>query len=109
MAGLGAVVSHRGRPAARVGISPGESLASLDAMSGTRLAPRQRDAIGRGQLVDPSLLESAPSGMERLVPGRATAPRRRAQPRRARRSAFSTFPIGLRGSASTKRHTRGTS
>jgi len=82
MGGLRYVSGHPDRPPVRVGISIGDSLASLHGVIGAMMALRHRDATGgrwngkegeecvagQGQMVDVALYESVFNVMESLVP-----------------------------------------
>jgi formyl-CoA transferase len=56
------------RPPARTGISLGDSLAALFATIGTLVALRERDASGKGQIVDSAIYESVLALMESILP-----------------------------------------
>lgn len=82
MGGLRYVSGHPDRPPVRVGISIGDSLASLHGVIGAMMALRHRDVTGgrwngkdgdeciagQGQMVDVALYESVFNVMESLVP-----------------------------------------
>lgn len=55
-------------PATRVGLSLGDSIASLHALVGALIALHERGASGRGQVVDVALTESLFSMLEAILP-----------------------------------------
>ena len=68
MGGLRHVTGYPDRPPVRVGISLGDAVASLYGVIGALMALRQRDATGKGQIVDVALYEAVFSLMESMVP-----------------------------------------
>jgi crotonobetainyl-CoA:carnitine CoA-transferase CaiB-like acyl-CoA transferase len=70
MGGLRYLTGYPDRPPVRVGISLGDSLASLYAVIGTLMALRARDSLlgGEGQIVDVALYEAVFSLMESMLP-----------------------------------------
>ncbi len=69
MGGIRYTTGEPGRPPARVGISLGDSLASLHAVMGALMSVlRVKSGQGQGQMVDVSLVESVFNVMESLVP-----------------------------------------
>jgi crotonobetainyl-CoA:carnitine CoA-transferase CaiB-like acyl-CoA transferase len=70
MGGIRHVTGFPDRPPPRVGISLGDSLASLYAVIGALMAVHARDVLGRGegQVVDVALYEAVFNLMESLVP-----------------------------------------
>ena len=68
MGGLRHVTGYPDRPPVRVGISLGDAIASLYGVIGALMALRQREASGKGQIVDVALYEAVFSLMESMVP-----------------------------------------
>ena len=68
MGGLRHVTGYPDRQPVRVGISLGDAVASLYGVIGALMALRQRDATGKGQIVDVALYEAVFSLMESMVP-----------------------------------------
>ena len=68
MGGWRAIVGDPDRPASRMGVSIGDSLAATYGCLGALAALRHRDKTGEGQVVDSSLYESVLQVMESLVP-----------------------------------------
>jgi len=68
MGGWRAIVGDPDRPASRMGVSIGDSLAATYGCMGALAALRHRDQTGEGQVVDASLYESVLQVMESLVP-----------------------------------------
>jgi crotonobetainyl-CoA:carnitine CoA-transferase CaiB-like acyl-CoA transferase len=68
MGGLRYVVGDPSTPPSRVGISIGDTLAAMFATIGSLAALREREASGRGQIVDSSIYEAVLGVMESLVP-----------------------------------------
>ncbi len=68
MGGLRALLGHPDRPPARAGISLGDQLAGLFAVSGALAALTERGRTGRGQEVDVALYESVFALTESLLP-----------------------------------------
>jgi crotonobetainyl-CoA:carnitine CoA-transferase CaiB-like acyl-CoA transferase len=68
MGGWRYIVGDPDRPASRMGISIGDSLAATYGCMGALAALRHRDQTGQGQIVDSSLYESVLQVMESLVP-----------------------------------------
>jgi formyl-CoA transferase len=68
LAGLRYLTGEPGRPPVRTGVSLGDTLAGLHAALGALLALRQREASGRGQVVDTAIHESVFNMMESLLP-----------------------------------------
>jgi formyl-CoA transferase len=68
MGGWRAIVGDPDRPASRMGVSIGDSLAATYGCMGALAALRHRDLTGEGQVVDSSLYESVLQVMESLVP-----------------------------------------
>jgi formyl-CoA transferase len=66
--GLRFITGEPGLPPARVGLSLGDSIASLHALSGALIALHERAASGRGQIVDVALTESLFSVLEGILP-----------------------------------------
>jgi formyl-CoA transferase len=66
--GLRYITGEPDRPPARVGLSLGDSIASLHAVVGALIALHERQASGRGQVVDVALTESLFSMMEGILP-----------------------------------------
>jgi formyl-CoA transferase len=66
--GLRYITGEPDRPPARVGLSLGDSIASLHALVGALMALHERQASGRGQVVDVALTESLFSMMEGILP-----------------------------------------
>jgi formyl-CoA transferase len=69
MGGLRYITGEPGRPPVRVGVSIGDSLASLHGVIGVLLALRHREVNGgRGQVIDIGLYEAVFNMMESLLP-----------------------------------------
>jgi formyl-CoA transferase len=68
MGGWRAIVGDSDRPASRMGVSIGDSLAATYGCMGALAALRHREKTGEGQVVDSSLFESVLQVMESLVP-----------------------------------------
>ena len=68
MGGLRYVVGDPSTPPSRMGISIGDTLAAMFATIGALAALRERDASGRGQVVDSAIYEAVLGVMESLVP-----------------------------------------
>jgi len=69
MGGLRYITGEPGRPPVRVGVSIGDSLASLHGVIGVLLALRYREANGgKGQVIDIGLYEAVFNMMESLLP-----------------------------------------
>ena len=68
LGGLRHLTGEPGRPPVRTGVSLGDTLAGLHGALGALLALRQRDASGRGQVVDTAIHESVFNMMESLLP-----------------------------------------
>lgn len=68
MGGLRYVVGDPSTPPSRVGISIGDTLAALFAAIGALAALQERQASGRGQIVDSAIYEAVLGVMESLVP-----------------------------------------
>lgn len=68
MGGLRHVTGYPDRPPVRVGISIGDAVASLYGVIGALMALKQREASGKGQVVDVALYEAVFSLMESMVP-----------------------------------------
>lgn len=66
--GLRYLTGEPDRPPARVGLSLGDSIASLHAVVGALIALHEREASGRGQIVDVALTESLFSMLEGILP-----------------------------------------
>ncbi len=66
--GLRYITGEPDRPPARVGLSLGDSIASMQAVVGTLIALHERERSGRGQLVDVSLTESLFTMLEAILP-----------------------------------------
>jgi formyl-CoA transferase len=66
--GLRHITGEPNRPPARVGLSLGDSIASLQAVIGALIALHERGASGRGQVVDVALTESLFAMMEGILP-----------------------------------------
>ena len=66
--GLRFITGEPDRPPARVGLSLGDSIASLHAVIGALIALHEREASGRGQIVDVALTESLFSMLEGILP-----------------------------------------
>lgn len=66
--GLRFITGEPDRPPARVGLSLGDSIASLHAVVGALIALHEREASGRGQIVDVALTESVFSMLEGILP-----------------------------------------
>jgi formyl-CoA transferase len=68
MGGLRHLTAEPGRVPVRVGVSIGDTLASLHGVIGILLALQERHASGRGQVVDVALYEAVFNCMESLLP-----------------------------------------
>ncbi len=68
MGGWRAIVGDPDRPASRMGVSIGDSLAATYGCMGALAALNHRHATGRGQVVDSALYEAVFQVMESLVP-----------------------------------------
>ncbi|HWP12145.1 MAG TPA: CaiB/BaiF CoA-transferase family protein [Ramlibacter sp.] len=68
MGGLRHLTAEPGRVPVRVGVSIGDTLASLHGVIGILLALQHRHASGRGQVVDVALYEAVFNCMESLLP-----------------------------------------
>jgi len=68
MGGLRHLTAEPGRVPVRVGVSIGDTLASLHGVIGILMALHHRRASGRGQVVDVALYESVFNCMESLLP-----------------------------------------
>ena len=66
--GLRFITGEPDRPPARVGLSLGDSIASLHALVGALIALHERQASGRGQVVDVALTEALFSMLEGVLP-----------------------------------------
>ncbi len=66
--GLRFITGEPDRPPARVGLSLGDSIASLHAVAGALMALHERETSGRGQVVDVALTEALFSLLEGIVP-----------------------------------------
>jgi formyl-CoA transferase len=66
--GLRFITGEPDRPPARVGLSLGDSIASLYAVAGALMALHERETSGRGQVVDVALTEALFSLLEGIVP-----------------------------------------
>ena len=66
--GLRFITGEPDRPPARVGLSLGDTIASLHAVTGALIALHEREASGRGQIVDVALTESLFSVLEGILP-----------------------------------------
>jgi formyl-CoA transferase len=66
--GLRYLTGEPDRPPARVGLSLGDSIASLYALVGALMALHERHASGRGQVVDVALTEAVFSMLEGILP-----------------------------------------
>ena len=66
--GLRYITGEPDRPPARVGLSLGDSLASLHAVVGALIAVHERQSSGRGQIVDVALTESLFAMLEGILP-----------------------------------------
>lgn len=66
--GLRYITGEPGRPPARVGLSLGDSIASLHAVIGALIALHERQFSGRGQVVDVALTESLVAMLEGMLP-----------------------------------------
>lgn len=66
--GLRYITGEPDRPPARVGLSLGDSIASLHAVMGALIALHERQASGRGQIVDVALTESLFAMLEGILP-----------------------------------------
>jgi formyl-CoA transferase len=68
MSGLRHLTAEPGRVPVRVGVSIGDTLASLHGVIGVLMALHERNASGRGQIVDVALYEAVFNCMESLLP-----------------------------------------
>jgi formyl-CoA transferase len=68
MGGLRHLTAEPGRVPVRVGISIGDTLASLHGVIGILLALQERHSSGRGQIIDIALYEAVFNCMESLIP-----------------------------------------
>ena len=68
MGGLRHLTAEPGRVPVRVGISIGDTLASLHGVIGILLALHERHSSGRGQIIDIALYEAVFNCMESLIP-----------------------------------------
>ena len=68
MGGLRHLTAEPGRVPVRVGVSIGDTLASLHGVIGVLMALQERHRSGRGQVVDVALYESVFNVMESLLP-----------------------------------------
>jgi formyl-CoA transferase len=66
--GLRYITGDPDRPPGRVGLSLGDSIASLHGVIGALIALHEREASGRGQLVDVALTESIFAMLEGILP-----------------------------------------
>ena len=66
--GLRYITGEPDRPPARVGLSLGDSIASLHAVAGALIALHERAASGHGQVVDVALTESLFAMLEGILP-----------------------------------------
>jgi formyl-CoA transferase len=66
--GLRFITGEPDRPPGRVGLSLGDSIASLHAVIGAFVALHEREASGRGQMVDVALTESIFAMLEGILP-----------------------------------------
>ena len=83
MGGLRYVTGYPDRPPVRIGLSIGDSIASLHGVIGALMALHHRDANGgKGQVVDVALYEAVFNMMESLAAG-VRHVRRRARAHRA--------------------------
>jgi crotonobetainyl-CoA:carnitine CoA-transferase CaiB-like acyl-CoA transferase len=73
MGGLRAVIGEPDRPAARAGVSIGDTLAAMFACIGCLTALHHRSATGHGQVVDSAIYEAVLGVMESLIPEYAIA------------------------------------
>lgn len=67
-AGLRFITGEADRPPGRVGLSLGDSIASLHAVIGAFVALHERQTSGRGQMVDVALTESTFAMLEGILP-----------------------------------------
>lgn len=68
MGGLRHMTGEPGRPPVRVGVSIGDTLASLHGVIGILMALHERGRSGRGQVIDIALYEAVFNCMESLLP-----------------------------------------
>ncbi len=68
MGGLRFLTGEPDRPPARVGLSLGDSIASLHAVMGALIALHERASSGRGQVVDVALVDSQVAMLEGVLP-----------------------------------------
>ena len=68
MGGMRHITGEPGRPPVRVGVSIGDTLASLHGVIGILLALHERGRSGRGQVIDVALYEAVFNCMESLLP-----------------------------------------
>lgn len=73
MGGLRAIVGDADRPAARMGVSIGDTLAATYGALGALAALNHRQRTGEGQIVDSALYESVLQVMESLLPDYAAS------------------------------------
>lgn len=66
--GLRYITGEPDRPPGRVGLSLGDSIASLQALVGLLIALHERHASGRGQIIDVALTEAVFSMLEGVLP-----------------------------------------
>lgn len=66
--GLRYITGEPGRPPTRVGLSLGDSIASMHALVGALIALHERQTSGRGQVVDVALTESLFTMLEGILP-----------------------------------------
>jgi formyl-CoA transferase len=66
--GLRYITGEPDRPPTRVGLSLGDSIASMHALVGALIALHERNASGRGQVVDVALTESLFTLLEGILP-----------------------------------------
>ena len=66
--GLRYITGEPDRPPTRVGLSLGDSIASMHAVAGALVALHERHASGRGQVVDVALTEALFSMLEGILP-----------------------------------------
>jgi formyl-CoA transferase len=68
MSGLRHLTAEPGRTPVRVGVSLGDTLASLHGVIGVLMALHERERSGKGQVVDVALYEAVFNCMESLLP-----------------------------------------
>ena len=66
--GLRYITGEPGGPPTRVGLSLGDSIASMHALAGALIALHERERSGRGQIVDVALTESLFTMLEAVLP-----------------------------------------